>query len=666
MFETRKEATSSARGDQPFDLAIRNVQLINVLTGEIYPADIGIRGERIAYTAPAGSAPLQAGQVIDGTGLWASPGFIDGHVHNESSMCTPARWAETILPMGTTTVCTDPHEIGNVLGMRGVKYMLDASQGLPVRYYVTVPSCVPAVPQVESAGATFTEREVSEMLQWDRVVAIAEAMDFVGLVNQAGKIAPIVEAGHRANVPIEGHAPGVSGRFLQAYLAAAGPRASDHESLTGDNMLEKVRGGAMVYARISSFLDVTPELVRAIHGVADTRMFGFCTDDIHPNSLVQTGHLDYGMRKLIAAGIDPIPVYQMATINVAQHYGLWGLGAIAPGWLADLVLLDDLEQVSVRHVITGGRMRVEDGRLLEPVSEPVPPLVENTMNLPPGLSVESFIPKGNGAGSIRVNAINLANLIDTRLEVIELAVQDGRIRFPLPENVALAAVVGRHGQGRPPSLAFVTGYPIQSGAIASTVSHDSHNLVIIGKTPQDLFHAAQTLSDCGGGLAAVRDGKALASLPLPIAGLMSPLPVPELAEQLDRFDAVLPELGLPPFFPITLLALALPVIPQHPADRYRDGRHLHAAVCADGGLKGGSRRLTHPMGEGAKYLNYCMTIACRGGSQTRPYRTLPDTLFGTGFFTLTLSRRLGRQWDCESTGEPASERPEYRSRMPRE
>jgi len=562
MMETRKEAVTSARGDQPFDLAIRNVQLINVLTAEIYAADIGIRGERIAYTAPADLAPIRAGRVIDGTGLWASPGFIDGHVHNESSMCTPARWAETILPMGTTTVCTDPHEIGNVLGMRGVQYMLEASQGLPLRYYVTAPSCVPAVPNLESAGATFTDREVAEMLRWERVIAIAEAMDFVGLVNQAGKIAPIVEAGHRAGVPIEGHAPGVSGRFLQAYLAATGPRASDHESVTGDNMLEKVRAGAMVYARISWFVDIIPDLVRAIRAVADPRMFGFCTDDIHPNSLIQSGHLDYGMRALIAAGIDPVRVYQMATINVAQHYGLWGLGAIAPGWLADLVLLDDLEVVRVRHVITGGQMRVENGLLLAPVSEPVPPLLENTMNLPQGLSVESFTPKGNWAGHIRVNAINLTNMVDTRLEVVELPVQDGRVSFPLPENVAMAAVVGRHGQGRPPSLAFVTGYPIQRGAIASTVSHDSHNLVIIGKTPQDLYRAAQALTDCGGGLAAVRDGQVLESVPLPIAGLMSPLPVSDIAGQLDRFDAAMPALGLPPFFPITLIALALPVIPH--------------------------------------------------------------------------------------------------------
>jgi adenine deaminase len=400
------------------------------------------------------------------------------------------------------------------------------------------------------------------MLQWDRVIAIAEAMDFVGLANQVGNITPIVEVGQQAGVPIEGHAPFVTGRFLQAYLAASGPRASDHESLSADNMLEKVRMGMVVYARVSSFMDITPELVRAINSVPDTRMFGFCTDDIHPNQLMQFGHLNYGMRRLIDSGVEPIKVYQMATLNVAQHYGLWGLGGIAPGWLADLVILDDLKGVHARHVITGGELRVEDGRLVSPVAEPVPALLENTMRLPAELSVDSFTPKADGMGAIKVNAINLANLIDTQLEVVELAVKDGSVTFPLPEGVALAAVVGRHAQGRPPSLAFVTDFPIQAGAIASTVSHDSHNLVIIGKTPTDLFQAAQALQQGGGGLAAVKDGKLLASLPLPIAGLLSPLPVPEVARQLEAYEAVMPELGLPPMFPITLMALALPVIPK--------------------------------------------------------------------------------------------------------
>ncbi len=560
--ENREALTASARGDRPFDLALTGVQLVNVLTGEIYAADIGVTGERVALVAPAGEFELDAVEKLDGRGLWAAPGFIDGHVHNESSMVTPARWAEAILPRGTTTVCTDPHEIGNVLGMRGVQYMLEASRGLPLRYFVTVPSCVPAVPHLESAGATFTAVEVAEMLHWERVIAVAEAMDFVGLAHGKGNIAAIAEAGQQAGVPVEGHAPMVSGRFLQAYLAAAGPRGSDHESLSAENMVEKARAGALIYARVNPVLDLTQEFVRALSQVPDTRMFGLCTDDNSPAHILHMGHMDYGMRSLIAAGVDPVKVYQMATINVAAHYGLWGLGAIAPGWLADIVLLDDLQQVRVRHVITGGKWRVKEGALLDPIAEPVAPLLENSVRLPAGLDVEAFTPRVQGGASCRVNAINLANLIDTRLEALELPCENGQVRFPLPEGVALAAVVGRHGQGNPPSLAFVTGYPLQAGAVASTVSHDSHNLGIIGRTPADLCAAAETLARSGGGLAAVHEGQVLAEIPLPIAGLMSPLPLVEMAARLNAFELRLPELGLWPVFPWHLLAMALPVIPS--------------------------------------------------------------------------------------------------------
>ncbi len=562
VMEIRKNAVASARSDEPFDIVINNVRLVNVLTREVYTADIGIRGDRIAYVGPGRGQALAAGVSIEGSGLWAAPGFIDGHVHNESSMCTPARFCEAILPHGTTTVCTDPHEIGNVLGLRGVKYMLEASQKLPLRYYLTVPSCVPAVPHIESAGATFTDREVTEMLKWERVVAIAEAMDFIGLANQVGNITPIVEAGHRANVPIEGHAPEVTGKLLQAYLTAAGPRASDHESSNAANMLEKVRAGMMIYARISSFMDMSQETCLAISKVTDTRMFGFCTDDIAPNMLIEQGHLDRGMRSLIAAGVDPIIVYQMATINTAQHYGFWGLGAIANGWLADIVVLDDLEKVNVRHVITNGKVRVRDGKLLETIAEPLPPLVENTVRLPQNLNVEAFIPRSNRSGKIKLNAINVANLLDTHVEVVEGFFKDGLLNFPLPEGLAMAAVVGRHGQNEPPSLALLSGYPIQAGAIASTVSHDSHNLMIIGKNPQDIYCAAKAIEEMGGGLAAVINGAVIGRVPLPIAGLMSPLQIDEIARQLTEYERSLPKIGLPPSFPSHLLALALPVVPH--------------------------------------------------------------------------------------------------------
>ncbi len=559
---TRKDTVAKARGDQPFDLVINDIRLVNVLTREITIVDIGISGDLIAYVGPSGMEKLSAGRVIDGKGTWAAPGFIDGHVHNESSMCTPAAWAEVILPHGSTCVVTDPHEIANVLGLRGVKYMLDASQGMPLRYFITAPSCVPSVPQLETTGACFKAKEVQELLSWERVIAVGEAMDFVGLSNQSGSITPIVNVGQKAGVPIEGHGPGLTGRTLQAYLAAAGPRCSDHESLDTANMLEKIRAGVMVYARISSFLDSPDELAEAIRSVADPRLFGFCTDDLHPGFLIEKGHLDYGMRTLIAAGVDPLTVYQMATINVAHHYGLWGLGAIAPGWLADIVLLEDFEKVQVRHVITGGRVRVWDKTLVEPVQQPLPPLLENTIRIPGNLTPMSFIPRSKRNGNIKFHAMDLSDVTNTRLITLELTVEDNQVKFPLPGEVALAAVVGRHGQNRPPSLAFVTGFSIQKGAIASTVSHDSHNLVMIGRRPEDLLQAALSLKEMGGGLAVVDQGKLVASLPLPIAGLLSPLSLPEIAAQEKTIKSTLATFGLPPGATAALLFMTLPVIPQ--------------------------------------------------------------------------------------------------------
>ncbi len=556
---SRKDLVAVARGDGVADIVIRNVQMVNVLTAEIMPADIGIVGTRISYVLPPGEGG-DARVTIDGTGLYATPGFIDGHVHNESSMVTPANWAKVLVPNGTTTVFTDPHEITNVLGMKGTKYMLEASQGLPLRYYVTAPSCVPAVPSIETAGAEITWKEMEELLSWDRVVAVAEAMDFMGLITQSGNITPIVEVAHRQQIGIEGHAPAVMGKLLQAYAAATGPVGSDHEARMTQEMLEKVRSGIVIYARCSTFEDDSKDIADAIKSVKDTRMFGFCTDDIMPHHLGR-GHLNYGIRRMIQEGIDPVTAIQMATINNAQHYRLYGLGAIAAGWTADIVLLDSLEDVSVRHVIVDGEVVVEDGVLVVDIQEPVEPLTSNSVRILEGITADDFRRMGSGSGQVRFNAMNMSGLF-TSLVQVTAEIEDGLLTMPLPEGVAIAAIVPRHGQGRPPSVCLTSQYALQRGAIASTVSHDSHNLAILGKNPQDMLVAMEEIKKVGGGLTAVLDGEVLATAPLPIAGLMTPLAVEEIGALMDKFEASLPKLGLPQAFPIDLLALALPVIPQ--------------------------------------------------------------------------------------------------------
>ena len=556
---TRKDLVAVARGDRPADLVIQNVQLVNVLTRTIDgPVDIGLFGDRIAFVVPVGTAPHGVNN-LDGTGMFASPGFCDGHVHNESSMCTPAQWARTIVPLGTTTVFTDPHEIGNVMGIPGIEYMLAASEGIPLRYNVTASSCIPSVPGRETAGAEFRAAEARHLLEMPRVVAIAEAMDFMGLIGQGGFITEIVEVGHQFGVPIEGHAPGIVDRLLQAYLAAAGPRASDHESWTAVEMLQKVLYGMMVYARDSTFMDTVPEVAKALRSVNDTRMFGFCTDDIFAHHLLDHGHLDRGIRNLIRQGIDPVIAYQMASLNVASHYGIHGLGAIAPGWYADILLIDNLEEVGVQHVIQNGRHVVQDGEWIVAIEEPVPPLLENTVHIPT-LSIDNFrlgvdLPDGR----VRINAIDMSELL-TRGIVLEVSVNNGFVE--LADGQTMAAIVPRHGQNTPPSLAVLSGYKLRRGSVASTVSHDSHNMAIIGTNPSDMLVAAQHLAEIGGGLVAVVDGLVIAEVPFPIAGLMSPLPVPEIAEQVRAFEAAMPQLGLPPAFPVHLIALALPVFPE--------------------------------------------------------------------------------------------------------
>lgn len=556
---SRKKLVAAARGDATTDILIQNVNLVNVLTAELMRADIGIVDKHIAFVLPPGQG--RSGTItIDGSELYASPGLIDGHVHNESSMVTPANWAKVLLVNGTTTVFTDPHEIANVLGLAGIQYMIEASQGLPLRYYITAPSCVPAVPSLETAGAVITWKEMEQVLGWERVVAVAEAMDFQGLIFQSGNITPIVEVAHRQQIGVEGHAPGVMGKDLQAYAAAIGPLGSDHEAYLTDEILEKVRAGIMIYTKSSTFVEDSKAIASAMKQVKDTRMFGLCTDDIMPHHL-ERGHLNYGIRRLIEEGIDPITAIQMATINNAQHYRLYGLGAIAPGWLADIVLLDSLEKVNVRHVIADGKVVVMDGKLVADIQEPIEPLTANSVKIVAGLTADVFRRLGTGSGQTRFNAMNMTSIF-TSLDEVTAELEDGLLKLPLPEGVAIAAIVPRHGQDKPPSLCLTTGYALQRGAIASTVSHDSHNLVILGKNSQDMLVAAEEIQRVGGGLTAVLDGKVLSTVPLPIAGLMTPLEVEGIGALVDQFEASLPELGLPHAFPVELLALALPVIPQ--------------------------------------------------------------------------------------------------------
>lgn len=561
----RSELIAAALGRRPLDLVIRDVQLVNVYTGEIYPADIGIYQGYIAHVTAPGEEHLEGENVVAGNGRYAVPGFIDTHVHIESSMMTSANFARAVLPHGTTTVLTDPHEIGNVLGLRGVKYMVDSSAGLPLRILILAPSCVPSVPGIETAGADFTAAEISTMLKWDRVVGLAEVMDYLGVIHQTPRMNGILDAVRQSGGIIQGHSPFLRGRQLSAYLCA-GPH-SDHEVATPEDTLAKLRAGMTVDAKESSIAKNIKETVGAYRGLTLPPNFTFCTDDREADDLLHEGHLDFVLRRAIAEGLSPVAAIRIATLQAATQLGLKELGAVAPGKVADIVLLDDLEQVKVSAVFTGGKLVAQAGRLVEEPAVPCFPLErENTVHLGPELTEADFVlraPVKGGTVKTRLLAYEPGNFVRTEFEVRELPVVDGVVEYGRVPGLNLVVVLERHGRSGNRAYGVLSGFGLTRGAIASTVSHDCHNLTVVGTSAADMLMAVRELAACGGGLTCVRDGQVLAKLELPIAGLLSPLTAEELAPKIQHMKRTLNQLGLAGVNPLLRVAtLALPVVPR--------------------------------------------------------------------------------------------------------
>lgn len=559
----RTQLIEAARGDRPLDLAILNVNLVNVFTCEIYPADIGIFGERIAVVGPAGAYKLQAKQIIDGTGKWAAPGFVDTHLHIESTMVTPAHYAAAVLPFGTTTSIIDPHEIGNVLGMDGIRYMVEGSEGLPLRVYLSVSSCVPAVPGKETAGADFGPAEVAEMLTWPRAIAVAEVMDYMGVVNGSPKMVGIVEAGLAAGATLQGHSPLLMGRHLNAYIAAG--IENDHELRQGDEGLEKLRLGLLPLLKVSSFGNHVPNILPTLK-TAPFLDIALCTDDIEPADLLENGHMDRVIREMLAHDIPPAVAIRWATYNGARHYKLRDHGAIAPGYYADIVLLSSLEAVKTSEVFVGGRLVVKEGQLIVPVTEPPTSIkIENSVRLHRPLTLEDFTlkpPLQNG--QVQLNLMVLEPTRLTSLETVSVEVKNGQLDLSaLGDEVCLISVVPRHGQTHPPALALLKGLGLRRGTLASTVAHDSHNIIITGHRPADMLLAVQELQKCGGGIIAVDEGQVLGKVELPLAGLMSLKPVAELAVDMKALNETVQSLGIDHRArALATSGLALTVIPK--------------------------------------------------------------------------------------------------------
>jgi adenine deaminase len=541
-----------ARGEEPADLLLKNAQLINALSGEVHPADIGIWGGRVV-----GFGEYQARQVLDLKGKFVCPGFIDAHVHLESSMVQPAEFARAVVPHGTTTVVCDPHEIANVLGLAGVRYMLQASEGLPLRVYVMAPSCVPAT-HMETAGAEITAAGIEELLAHDRVIGLAEMMNYPGVLFRVPSVLEKIRiAGDR---PVDGHAPGLSGLDLNAYVAA-GVR-SDHECTGLEEAREKLRRGMHIMIREGTTARNLEALLPLVT-LSNARLCHLCTDDRHPDTLLEEGHIDDLVRKAIASGLNPITAIQMATINTAEYFGLRNVGAIAPGYRADLLVLDDVNRVSVAQVYAAGELVAQSGRYLPSRAERPDVAIQSSFQLDPS-AVDFTLPAGSGARGTRVARVIGVIPEQVVTEDLRLAptIDEGHIVSDPSRDLLKIAVVERHHGTGNVGLGLVRGVGLGRGAIASSVAHDSHNIVVIGVSDAEMKAAVAAVAGMGGGQVVVAGGEVLAACPLPIAGLMSDRPLEEVRDQVATLARVAHDLGCTLPDPLmTLSFLALPVIP---------------------------------------------------------------------------------------------------------
>lgn len=549
--DTLQQLLAVARGDAPADLVIKNAQVVNVFSGEVYPAEVAIFAGHIAGVGTG----YGGREEHDLKGHYLVPGLIDTHIHIESTLSLPFELARVIVPKGTTTLVADPHEIANVCGLDGIRFMLEASEGLPLDVRIMLPSCVPASP-LSSAGAVLEAADLLELWgRHPRILGLAEFMNVPGAVLGDAKSLDKLMAfrGER----IDGHAPKISGKWLQAY-AAAGP-ATDHECTTAEEALEKLRAGLFVLVREGTVTRDLDALLPVVNEKTAGRM-AFCTDDRHPEDLLDEGHVDFLIRKAVQRGLSPITAIQMATLNAANAHRLYDRGAIAPGRRADLVVVRSLEDFRAERVYAGGRWVGEAG---VPVGQWVRPeadqsRVRNTVQVDPSRLSLDIPAQGNTLRAIGV----VPNQVVTEERMVRPRVVDGLAQADPENDLLKVAVVNRYGNAGV-GLGFVHGLGLRKGAIAGTVGHDSHNLTCVGADDESMRTAMRALAEAGGGYAVALGQAVLALTPLPIAGLMSDQPIPQIREQMDTLLAATQQLGSTLHDPVMHVAfLPLEVIPK--------------------------------------------------------------------------------------------------------
>lgn len=566
--ENIKELIDAAAGKIECDVVIKNGKIVNVITGEIYEGEVGIKGGHIAHVScniDEKDSPIAGKKYIDAEGQYIVPGFIDAHIHIESTLLTPRNFAKAVIPSGTTTVVTDPHEIANVYGIRGVKYMHDSSEGLPMRQYILAPSCVPAVLGLENAGAEFHRKEIEEMLKMDRVLGLGEVMDYIGVIESDERMVEILDAAIKNNMFIQGHAPSLTGKDLSAYLCAGA--VSCHESRGSLEARDKMRRGMYVDARESS---ISKNVVDIVNGVKDFRYLThltLCTDDREVHDVLEAGHMNDVVRVAVKAGMHPVDAIRSATLNIAKEIGIKNLGAIAPGYLADVNIIEDLVEFNVKKVIYEGELVAEDGILLKEIkAESFDIEKENSVHVEK-LVLEDFkikAPIENGKIKAKVMTYESLKSSMTSFVEEELVVKNGYIDISDDPDLNFVVVINRHGKINSKAIALVRGFGIYKGAVGSTVSHDSHNLTVVFSEAEEGLIVAKDLVNMGGGLSCAENNKIKEHLTLEVAGLMSTKEAKELSIEANNMKKALKELGLTEIQNplLRIVTLALPVIPK--------------------------------------------------------------------------------------------------------
>lgn len=532
---------SVAKGELPADLLLANAKIINVFTGEIEDGNIAICGDRIA-----GVGDYQAKEVVDVGGRYIAPGLINGHIHPESSMLDIGQYARAVVPHGTTSLVTDLHEIANVCGVEGIKYILNRARRLPFNLFLMAPSCVPAT-NLESSGATLGPEEIRQILGWKECLGLGEVMNFPGVIGGDEAVLKKIEFA-RGKI-IDGHAPGLGGKALSAYIAAG--IYSDHECVALDEAKEKLRQGMFIMLREGSSEKNLEALLPLVTDKSWPRCM-FVVDDRSGADLLRDGDIDAVVRKAIRLGLEPVRAIQLATINTAGYFRREGLGGIAPGYFADLIVLGDLPKLRIDMVFYKGKLVAEEGKPLFS-----PPATDqgltDSVNIKP-FNIDRLKPTSGGTEPV-IEVVPGQIITRKRMEKIKTIPDIGR-------DILKLVVVERHRATGNIGVGLVSGFGLKRGALASSIAHDSHNIIAVGTNDEDIFAAVKEIERLRGGLVAAGGGKVLASLALPVAGLLSDEPLETVVNKLEGLEKVAVELGakLPSPF-ATLSFLALPVIP---------------------------------------------------------------------------------------------------------